>query len=525
MSEKGYVFYTSGAARQPEESTWKYHARKLATIKSIDKLTIDQKTSQLKRALSAFDLTMLGIGGIIGAGIFVLTGQAAGTKAGPAIVISYMISGFAASFAALSYSELASMIPVAGSAYTYAYAALGELMAWIIGWDLILEYLVGTAAVSVSWSEYFVRFFNDAFNVQLGKSWTSAPILFNSTTETFQRVPGTYFNVPAFVVVILLTILLIVGIKESATVNAIVVGIKILVIVVFVIAASTKIDPENYKPFVPPNEGKFSQFGATGILSAATVVFFAYIGFDSVSTTAQEAKNPQRDLPIGIVGSLIICTVLYIAVCVVLTGTISYKLLADTAAPISVAADHIGMRWLGIFVDVGALAGLITTSLVTLLGQTRIFYAMAEDGLLIPKLGTKIHSKFKTPYIVTAITGSITAVASAILPIDVLADLTSVGTLLAFVLVNLGVIILRIHAPDIPRRFKVPGGPYIVPIIGTLLDIALLASAPKASIERLFAWMAVGLVIYFFYGRTHSKVNNPTVTPNTAIAESVEIKS
>lgn len=527
MSKKGYVFYTSGAARQPDEPVWKYHARKLLTIKNLDRLEVDEKTSELRRALNAFDLIMLGVGGIIGAGIFVLTGQAAANKAGPAVVISYIISGIAASFAALSYSELASMIPIAGSAYTYAYAALGELMAWIIGWDLILEYLVGTAAVSVSWSEYFVHFFNDSFGVHLDKSWTSAPILFNTTTEAFERVPGTYFNVPAFVIVMLLTTLLIVGIKESATVNAVVVGIKILVIVIFVIAASTKVNPENYKPFVPPNEGKFESYGASGIFAAATVVFFAYIGFDSVSTTAQEARNPQRDLPIGIIGSLLICTVLYISVCIVLTGVIPYKLL-DNGAPIAVAAEYIGMRWLGVIVDIGAIAGLITTSLVTLLGQTRIFFAMSQDGLLMPNLGTKIHPKFKTPYIATAITGLITGTAAAILPIDVLSELTSVGTLLAFVLVNLGVIILRIHAPDIPRRFKVPGGPYLVPVIGTLLDIALLASATKASIERLFIWMAIGLVIYFSYGRRHSKANNPVntvVKSNNEVAETVEIES
>ncbi|GBB94153.1 hypothetical protein RclHR1_00230031 [Rhizophagus clarus] len=527
MSSSGYSFYTSGLPRQPGEPKWKYFIRKLFTTKSINSLEEDQESSRLKRSLGALDFVMLGIGNVIGSGIFVLTGEAAATKSGPAIVISFIISGIASSFAALSYSELSTMIPVSGSAYTYSYATMGELIGWIIGWDLILEYLVAAAAVAVGWSEYFVHFFSDTFGIEFGSSWTKAPFAFNETTASFESVPGAYFNVPAFAITIILTIILIIGIRESATVNTIIVGIKVFVIVIFVIAASTKINPENYKPFVPPNEGTFSAFGVTGIFAAASEVFFAYIGFDAVSTTAQEARNPQRDLPIGIIGSLGICTVLYIAVCVVLTGIVPYHEL-NSAAPIAVAVKSINMKWLGVIVNLGAIAGLTSVILVSLMGQPRIFYSMAQDGLFLPKTASKVHPKFQTPYITTAITGSICAVASAILPIDVLANLTSVGTLLAFFLVNISVMILRLTAPDIPRKFKVPGGPFVVPIIGAALSLLLLATATKSSIERLFIWMAIGLVIYFSYGRRHSKANNPDkvkqIEKRGGIAEIVELE-
>lgn len=506
-AKSGYAFYTSGDPRQEGEPKWKYFIRKLFTTKSIESLEEDQAQSKLKRSLTALDFVMLGIGNIVGSGIFVLTGVAAATKSGPAIVISFIISGIASSFAALSYSELSTMIPVSGSAYTYSYATMGELMGWIIGWDLILEYLVAAAAVSVGWSGYFVHFFSDAFDIQFGSSWTKAPFAFDETTGSFSIVPGAYFNLPAFLIIILLTIILIVGVKESARVNTVIVFIKIFVILIFVIAAGTKVNPENYKPFVPPNEGTFSAFGVTGIFAGASEVFFAYIGFDAVSTTAQEARNPQRDLPIGIIGSLGICTILYIAVCVVLTGIVPYREL-NTAAPMAVAVKSINMKWLGIIVNLGAIAGLTSVMLVSLMGQPRIFYSMAQDGLFLPKTASKVHPKFQTPYITTAITGSICAVASAILPIDVLANLTSVGTLLAFFLVNISVMILRLTAPNVPRQFKVPGGPFVVPIIGAALSLLLLATATKSSIERLFIWMAIGLVIYFSYGRRHSKINN-----------------
>jgi APA family basic amino acid/polyamine antiporter len=305
-----------------------------------------------------------------------LLGQAAATKAGPAVVISFVIAGIAASFAALCYSELSSMIPVAGSAYTYVYATLGELAAWIIGWSLILEYAVGASTIAVGWSGYFVHFF-EHFGIKLSPSWTSAPLVFDHTTGYLLRIPDAYINLPAFLLIISLTIILILGIKESAIVNNIAVTLKVFVILLFVIVGITKINPKNYDPFIPPNEGTFSQFGITGILSATSVVFFAYIGFDAISTTAQETKNPQRNLPIGIIASLVICTILYVAVCAVLTGIVHYSEL-NVPAPVTVAINAMGMGWLGVIVDFGALTGLISGILVSLMGQPRIFYSMAK---------------------------------------------------------------------------------------------------------------------------------------------------
>ncbi|CAG8535264.1 2891_t:CDS:2 [Funneliformis mosseae] len=502
----GYEFFTSGAPKQTQESTWNFQFRKLFTIKTLKDFEVEKETSGFKRTLSAFDLIMIGLGGIIGTGILVITGQAAATKAGPAVVISFIISGIAASFAALSYSELSSMIPISGSAYTFVYATLGELAAWIIGWDLILEYAVGASTIAVGWSGYLVHFFENTFNVHFSPSWTSAPLLFDHQTGYLERIPGAYINLPALLLIISITIILTLGIKESATVNNIIVGIKTFVIVLFVIVASTKINPKNYDPFIPPNEGSFEKFGVTGILSASSVVFFAYIGFDSISTTAQEAKNPQRNLPIGIISSLIICTILYVAVCVTLTGVVPYTEL-DSPAPVAVAINAMGMKWLGTIVDFGALVGLISGVLVLLVGQPRIFYSMAKDGLLFPAIA-KLHPKFKTPYISTIITGAICSTIASLLPIGMLAELTSVGTLLAFFLVNVGVMLLRITAPNAPRKFKVPGGPYVIPIIGALLDLLLLYTATPASLERLFIWMAIGLLVYFFYGRFHSVANH-----------------
>ncbi|CAG8611314.1 4405_t:CDS:2 [Paraglomus brasilianum] len=503
---KSYEFLTSGVARTEGETTWQYNLRKLLTIKSLTSLEADQKKSLLKKCLGPLDLTMVGIGGTIGAGIFVLTGQAAAKHAGPAVVISYLISSFASAFAALSYAELASMIPISGSAYTYAYATMGELMAWIVGWDLILEYLVSTAAVAVGWSSYLVYFIEDAFSRTLNPAYTQSPFIFNSTTSSFESVPGTYFNVPAFVVIVFLTILLVIGIKESSWFNTSIVTFKIFVIILFVLAAAPSVKTENYQPFVPKNEGSFDKFGVSGIFSGASVVFFAYIGFDAVTTVAQETKNPSRDLPIGILGSLLISTILYVAVCLVMTGVVSYTEL-NTAAPIAVAIRATGMRWLGIIVDLGALAGLTSVILVMIMSQPRIFYTMAKDGLF-PAVATKVHPRFKTPYITTAATGVVASLGAAFLPIDVLADLTSVGTLFAFFLVNIGVMILRIKAPHIPRGFRVPGGPFLVPITGAAMNLLLLATCTKHSIERLFIWMAIGLIIYALYGRRNSKANN-----------------
>ncbi|CAG8521089.1 3190_t:CDS:2 [Cetraspora pellucida] len=475
----------TGAPRQEGESAWRYRLRRLFTVKSIKSLDEDYQASKLKKSLNVFDLIMIGIGGIIGNGIFVLAGQAAATRAGPGVVISILLAGLTASFAALSYSELASMIPISGSSYTYTYATLGELIAWIIGWDLTLEYLVGASAVAVGWSGYFRFFFIDAFGVELSSAWTESPFIFNSTTSSFQTVPG---------------------IKESARFATFVVSVKLIVIFLFIIAAGTRVHNENFHPFIPQNQGSFSSFGVTGVLSGATVVFFAYIGFDAISTIAQESENPQKDLPVAILGSFSIVTFIYVAVCVVLTGVVSYTQL-DSPAPLSVAVNAIGMRWLGIIVDIGAVIGLTSVILITLMGQPRIFMAMANDGL-IPKFASNIHPKFGTPYVITIITGTIASIAAAFLPIDVLAELMSVGTLLAFFLVNVGVTILRFTAPDAPRKFRVPGGPFLIPFIGAALSILLIATATVPTIARLFIWMAIGLVVYALYGSRRSEVNN-----------------
>jgi basic amino acid/polyamine antiporter, APA family len=476
----------------------------LFATKPVDQLRADaEHSSGLKRTLTATDLVLLGIGAIIGTGIFVLTGRAAAVNAGPAVSLSFVVAGIASAFAGLCYAEMASMIPIAGSAYTYAYATMGELVAWIIGWDLILEYLVGAATVSVGWSGYVCAFFKHVTGVELPGKWTNAPVIWKEATHSFEFT-GAYVNLPAMLVVLAVTMLLIRGIKESARFNNVIVVVKVTVVLLFIIFAVGYVNADNWKPFIPPNKGGFGQYGISGILQGATMVFFAYIGFDAVSTAAQECKNPKRDLPIGILGSLAICTVLYIAVSTILTGVVPYTELS-VPHPIAVGIQRTGISWLETAVEVGAIAGLSSVMLVMLLGQPRIFYSMARDGLF-PKVAERIHPRFGTPYVTTAITGVICAVAGGILPIDILGELTSIGTLFAFVLVSIGVMILRIKRPDIPRAFKVPGGTYLVPILGALTSGLLMYTATTATIIRLFAWMAIGLLIYYAYGRKHSKL-------------------
>lgn len=419
------------------------------------------------------------------------------------MVLSFAISAIVSLFAALCYAELAAMIPVAGSAYTYAYATMGELIAWIIGWDLILEYLVGAAAVAVGWSGYFVSFLQD-FGVNVSPAWTNAPFIFDSATESFEMT-GAYFNIPAFAISIFCTVLLYVGIRETAVFNNLSVVIKILVIFIFLGAAAPHVNRENWKPFVPPNTGTFGEFGWSGVLQGATTVFFSYIGFDAVTTTSQECKNPQRDLPIGIIGSLVICAVLYIAVSLVLTGVVPYTLL-DVPHPIAIGIDAVGVKWLSPVVEIGALAGLSSVLLVSLMGQPRIFYSMAHDGLL-PMTFAKIHPRFGTPHVTTAVSGLFCAVLAALLPVDVLADLTSIGTLFAFVIVCLGVMVLRIQKPNLHRPFKVPFGPYVVPVLGALFNLSLIVTARPSTIYRLFIWLGLGVCIYLLYGYKHSVVN------------------
>ncbi|MCC6408681.1 MAG: amino acid permease [Planctomycetes bacterium] len=495
----------------------------LFATKPIDQLQADaEHKGGLKRELGAWDLTLLGIGAIIGTGIFVLTGMAAANNAGPAVTLSFVIAGIASAFAGLCYSEMASMIPIAGSAYTYSYATMGELVAWIIGWDLILEYLVGAATVSVGWSSYMCQFLNNALGIHIPSTWTTSPFIWVEagkalptgaiSTGQFFHNAGAVINLPAVVITLLVTMILIRGVKESARFNAVVVFVKVAVVLLFIAFVGPKVVPENWQPFIPeplkdPSTGEpiFGKFGVTGIFQGATTVFFAYIGFDAVSTAAQEAKRPQRDLPIGILASLAICTVLYIAVSGILTGVVPYGDLKGVSHPVSFGAERAGIKWLEHVIEIGAIAGLSSVMLVMLMGQPRIFYSMARDGLL-PAFAAKIHPKYGTPHITTAITGVVCAVAGGLLPIDILGELCSIGTLFAFVLVSLGVMILRIKRPDIERKFKVPGGPYLVPLLGVATSGLLMYTATTATIVRLFVWMALGLLIYFVYGMRHSKM-------------------
>ena len=496
----------------------------LFRTKRVDDLQADAEHSHgLKRSLGALDLTLLGVGAIIGTGIFVLTGLAAANNAGPAVVLSFVIAGVASAFAALCYSEMASMLPIAGSAYTSSYATMGEMVAWIIGWDLILEYLVGAATVSVGWSGYFTAFLHRV-GIDLPAAWTTSPLIWYEagkklptgvvSTGEFFHPEGAVVNLPAVFITLAATALLVRGTKESAQFNAIIVYVKVAVVLTFIAFVGPHVNPANWSPFIPeplvdPTTGEavFGKFGVSGVFQGATTVFFAYVGFDAVSTAAQESKNPQRDLPIGILASLAVCTVLYILVAAVLTGVVPYNEL-NVPHPVAYGAERAGLAWLEVLIEIGAIAGLSSVMLVMLMGQPRIFFSMARDGLL-PRWAAAVHPKYGTPHVTTIITGSICALAGGVLPIDILGELCSIGTLFAFVLVSLGVMILRIQRPDLQRRFKVPGGTYLVPLFGALTSLGLMYTATNATIIRLFVWMALGLVIYFVYGRHHSLLNKP----------------
>jgi APA family basic amino acid/polyamine antiporter len=480
----------------------------LFATKSVDQLRADaNNVTGLKRSLTATDLVLLGIGAIIGTGIFVITGHAAAANAGPAVVLSFVVAGIASAFAGLCYAEMASMIPISGSAYTYSYATMGELVAWMIGWDLILEYAVGAATVSVGWSGYVVAFMRDFAHVNLSTAWTSAPFAFDEAAGHFVRT-GAFLNIPAVFVTILATAILVVGIKESARFNGVIVFVKVIVVLLFIIVGARFVHPENWHPFIPPNQGP-GRYGFSGIMRGASAVFFAYIGFDAVSTAAQETKNPQKDLPTGILGSLAICTVLYIGASLVLTGVVPFAKLA-VPHPVAYGAEAMGLPWLELAVEVGAIAGLSSVMIVMLMGQPRVFFSMALDGLF-PKFATKVHPRFGTPYITTIITGVVCSLAGGLLPIGVLGHLVSIGTLFAFVLVSLGVMILRIKRPDIPRAFRVPGGTYVVPICGAASALYIIMSSGGDTQLRLVIWMAIGLVIYAAYGRRHSKLRAETL--------------
>jgi APA family basic amino acid/polyamine antiporter len=483
----------------------------------------------LKRALGPVNLITLGIGAIIGAGIFVLTGSAAAKYAGPAIVLSFVLSGIACVFAGLCYAEFASLIPIAGSAYTYGYATLGELFAWIIGWDLILEYAFGAATVASGWSGYLLSFLED-FGIRIPPRLTLAPseklIFYDGHWEHFERIKASLatqhidphslptqtglFNLVAFLAIIGVTIILVIGIKESANFNSGIVIVKLAIVLMFIGIAGQfalkhpQLVAANWHPFIPTNDtGAFGHYGWSGIARAASVIFFAYIGFDAVSTAAQEARNPQKDMPMGILGSLVICTVLYILVSGLLTGIVNYTDL-NVSDPVALGIDATGVAWARVLVKLGAIFGLATVMLVMLLGQSRVFYSMSRDGLL-PEWAGVVHPRFRTPWISTLLVGGFVAVFAALIPIDILGELVSIGTLLAFVIVCFGVWILRKRRPDLHRPFKTPLVP-LVPILGILVSLGLMASLPLDTWIRLIVWLAIGMVIYFTYGRHHSRV-------------------
>lgn len=497
------------------------------TVESLRAEAAETGEHTLRRTLGALNLTTLGIGAIIGAGIFVLTGQAAASYAGPGILFSFLLAGCACAFAGLCYAEFSAMIPIAGSAYTYAYATLGEFMAWVIGWDLILEYLFAASTVSVGWSGYVVSFFRD-LGIHIPAAFTSAPFTHTAPPDAGFNIwrifthgwttTGAVVNVPAMVIIAAMTALLVVGIRESATFNNFIVFVKLTVVLLFVGFGAACINKANWHPFVPAAAGP-GKYGWSGILRGAGVIFFAYIGFDAVSTAAQEAKNPQRDMPIGILASLAICTVLYIAVALVLTGIVKYTAL-NVPDPIAVGIDAAGpgLAWLRPIVKIGAIAGLSSVILVLLLAQPRIFYTMAKDGLLPPIFST-VHPRFRTPWLASILTGLFAMTFGGLLPIGLLGELVSIGTLLAFAIVCAAVLVLRYTDPEISRPFRTPLVP-VVPILGILSCGYLMYGLPIDTWARLIVWMVIGLVIYFLYGSRKSNVQRAiaqadVVSPST----------
>ncbi len=468
--------------------------------------------NRLRRILGPVALTSLGVGAIIGTGIFVLTGIAAHDKAGPAIILSFVFAGLACVFAALCYAEFASMVPVAGSAYTYAYATLGELFAWIIGWDLILEYAVASATVAHGWSHYFQDFIG-IFGLKIPFAMQRAPFDFNPDSGLLSST-GTVIDLPAIIIAAIVTVILVKGIRESAGFNATMVIIKLIIVLFVIVVGAFYIVPDNWKPFAPFGYTGISIFGKTifgqtglggapvGMLAAAATIFFAYIGFDSISTHAEEAKNPKRDVPIGIIASLLICTVLYIAVAAVLTGMVPYDKI-NIDAPVSNAFAQVGLPWAQFLISFGALAGITSVLLVMMLSQPRIFLAMARDGLVPPSVFGAVHEKFRTPWKSTILTGIFVSILAGFLPLRILAELVNIGTLFAFVIVCSAVLIMRRTHPNAERPFRAPFVP-LVPILGIITCLVLMFSLPGENWLRLIIWLFIGAVIYVFYGRKHS---------------------
>lgn len=457
----------------------------------------------LKRVLSRWALVSLGIGAVIGTGIFVLTGHAAADYAGPAVALSYVLSGVGCLFAGLCYAEYAAAIPIAGSAYTYSYATLGEFVAWLIGWDLILEYLFAAATVAVGWSKHFIPFMRDFFNVNLPEQWCRAPLDY---IDGHIIHTANYVNLPAIFLIWVISALLVVGIKESASFNNLMVAIKVVIILMIIGLGWGYINTDNLTPFIPENTGKFGQFGWSGILKGSATIFFAYIGFDAVSTAAQETKNPQKDMFWGMIGSLAICAVLFVLVSIVLCGMVNYKEL-HVDAPVVYALEKVAgdsLKWLRMAVEIAVLAGLSSVILVLLMGQPRVFFSMAKDGLL-PPVFAKVHPKYGTPHITTIVTGLVCSVLAGFLPLNLLGELVAIGTLMAFSVVCIGVVVLRKNKPDMERPYRTPFVP-VVPALGAGICVLQAYSLPGDTWLRLFIWMAIGLVIYFLYGIKHSKL-------------------